>query len=133
MLHHSWRTQVFYEGLKFGVKGEGTLDVFGPICLTAFSGPYMPLTLPMLRLLLYKGQGCKDFWKQSEPCHVRIHLIALTEYSQMSTHVLGFQSFSRCFASFCIELATSTIRVYIGYILANQITRMRVTKQLISW
>ena len=43
-----------------------------------------------------------DFWKSSKPCHIGIHWIALTENSQMSTHVLGFQSFFRTYASFCI-------------------------------
>ena len=38
-----------------------------------------------------------------KPCHVGIHWIALTEYSQMSTHLLGFRSFFRVFASFCID------------------------------
>ena len=37
-----------------------------------------------------QGQGRKDFRKPSKPCHVGIHWIALTEYSQMSTHVPGF-------------------------------------------
>ena len=50
------------------------------------------LTLTMLRLILSpKAQGCKDFWKPSQPCHVGIHWIAFNEYSQMSTHVLGFR------------------------------------------
>ena len=49
------------------------------------------LTLPMLRLLSSKEQGCKDFWKPSKPCQVGIHWIALAEYSQMSTHLPGFQ------------------------------------------
>ena len=40
------------------------------------------------------------FKKSSKPCHVGIHWIALAEYSQMSTHVPGFQSFFRFFASF---------------------------------
>ena len=44
------------------------------------------LTLPMLRLLSSKAQGLKDFWKQSKPCHVVIHWIALLEYFRMSTH-----------------------------------------------
>ena len=57
------------------------------------------LTSSMLRLLSSKAQRSKDFWKPSNPCHVGINWIALTEYSQMSTHLLGFQSF---FASFCI-------------------------------
>ena len=52
-----------------------------------------PLTLPMLRLLLSKAQGCKDLWKTSKPCHVGIHWKALTEFSQMSTHMSWFQSF----------------------------------------
>ena len=54
----------------------------------------MFLTLSVLRLLSYKAP--------SETCHVGIHWIALVEYSQMSTHVPGFQSFFRSFfASFC--------------------------------
>ena len=71
------------------------------------------LTLPMLRLLLSKAQGCKDFWKSSKPCHVGIHWIAFTEYFQTSTHLPGFQSFFRIFASFCIgqDKVTSSIRV----------------------
>ena len=53
------------------------------------------LTLPMLRLLQSKAQRCKEFWKPSEPCH------ALTDYSQMSTHMPEVQSF---FSFFCIIL-----------------------------
>ena len=60
------------------------------------------LTPPMLRPLLSKAQGRKDFWKRSKPCYVGIHRIALTEYSPVSTHVPGYQSFSRFFVSFCI-------------------------------
>ena len=52
----------------------------------------------MLRLL-----SSKDFWKPSEPCHVGTHWIALTEYFQMGTHLLGFRSFFSFFAyPFCI-------------------------------
>ena len=58
------------------------------------------LTLP--RLLSSKAQGCKDFCKTSKPCHAGIHSKALAEYSQINTHVPGFQSFFRFFASFCI-------------------------------
>ena len=50
------------------------------------------LALPMLRLPSSKAQGCKDFQKPVKPCHVGINWIALTEYSQMSTHLAGFQS-----------------------------------------
>ena len=59
------------------------------------------LTLPMLRLLSSKVQGRNDFRKSFEPCHAGIHWIALTEYSQMSTNLPGFQSF---FQVFCIIL-----------------------------
>ena len=31
------------------------------------------------------------FWKTSKPSHVGIHWIALTEYSQMSIHMPGFE------------------------------------------
>ena len=51
------------------------------------------LTLPMLRLLSSKVQGHKVFWKTSNPYHVGIHWIASTQYSRMSTHVPGFQTF----------------------------------------
>ena len=60
------------------------------------------LTVPVLRLLSSKAQGCKDFWKPSKPCHVGTHWIALAEFSQMSTHLPGFQWFFRFFALFCI-------------------------------
>ena len=60
------------------------------------------LTLPMLRLLSSEVQGCADFWKSSKPSHVGIHWKALSEYSQMRTHLPRFQSFFSFFASFCI-------------------------------
>ena len=41
------------------------------------------------------------FLKPSKPCHVGIHLIALTEDSQMSTHMPWFQSSLSFFASVC--------------------------------
>ena len=63
---------------------------------------FQALTLPMLWLPSSTAQACKDFRKLSKPCHVGIHWIALTEYSQMSTHLPGFQKSFRFFASFCI-------------------------------
>ena len=47
---------------------------------------------------LSKAQGHKDFWETSKPCQVGIHRIALAEYSQMSTHMQGFQSFLQDFS-----------------------------------
>ena len=52
---------------------------------------FWPLTLPMCWLLSSKAQGCKDLWKSSKPYHVGIHRKPLAEYSQMSTHMPGFQ------------------------------------------
>ena len=74
------------------------------------------LILPMLRLLLSKSQGPKDFWKTFKLCHAGNHWIAhmkpLIEYSQMSTHLPGFQSFFRFLHRLPLdELATSSIRV----------------------
>ena len=72
----------------------------------------MCLTLPMLRLLSSQAQGRKDFWKPFKPCHVSIHWIALVEYFEMSTHLLGFQSFSGFLHHFVLaKLATTSIRV----------------------
>ena len=70
------------------------------------------LTLPMPRPLSSKAQGCKDVRKPSKPCHVGIHWIALAEYSQMSTHLPGFQSFSSFLHHFVLaRLSTTSIRV----------------------
>ena len=47
-----------------------------------------------------------------KPCHVGIHWIVLAEFSQMSTHVPGFQSFLRFLHHFVLaKLATTSIRV----------------------
>ena len=83
------------------------------------------LTLPMLRLFSSIAQGCKYFGKSSKPCHVGIHWKVLAEYSQMSTHLPGFQPFFRIFASFCISQSshqqnkgqgstTKIIQTYLG-------------------
>ena len=72
----------------------------------------MILTHPMLRPLSFKAQVHKDFWKPCKPCHVGIHWIVLVEYSQMSTHLPGFQSFFSFFASFCIgQVSHQQLRV----------------------
>ena len=78
------------------VGGQGA--PLGLVAILQFRWAINPL---MLSLLSSNVQGPKDFWKPSKPCHVGIHWIALTEYSQMSTHMPGFQSFLRFFASFC--------------------------------
>ena len=70
------------------------------------------LTLPML--LSPKAQGCKDFQKPSKSGQVGIHWKALAEYSQMSTHLPGFQSFFTFLQNFALaKLATSSKRVNI--------------------
>ena len=71
------------------------------------------LTLPILRPFSAKAQGRKHFWKPSKPCHVGIHWIAFTEYSQMSTMYQGFSHFLKGFLHHFVlaKLATSSIRV----------------------
>ena len=61
------------------------------------------LSLSMLRLLLSKAQKLKNLWKSSKPYHFGIHWKALIEYSQMSTHLPGFQLFFSFFTIFCID------------------------------
>ena len=79
--------------------------------LGLYANSYL-LTLPMLRLLLSKAQGCKDIWKPPKPCHVRIHLKALAEYSQMSTHMPGGSHVSAFLRHFVLtKSATSSISV----------------------
>ena len=67
----------------------------------------------MLRLLLPKAQGRKDFWKSSKPYHVGTHWIALAEYSQISTHMPGLQSFLKHVRIILVltDLASSSHRV----------------------
>ena len=57
----------------------------------------------MLGLLSPKAQENILFEKTSIPCHVGIHWKAFAEYSQMSTNLPGFRSFSRIFSSVCID------------------------------
>ena len=82
--------------------------------LTKVASALEVLTLPMPRLLSSKAQGRKVLGKLSKPYHVGIHLIALAEHSQMSTHVPGFQSFFRFFASFCIGQSSLSIGSVMG-------------------
>ena len=56
----------------------------------------------MLRLLSYKAQELKRFWKSSKSCHVGFHWKALIEYLNMSTHLPRSQSFFSFFTLFCI-------------------------------
>ena len=72
------------------------------------------LTLPIPRLLSSKAQDhAQIFDNHLNP--VGIHCIALVEYSQISTHVPGFQSYFRFFLHHFVLaiLATSSIRVKI--------------------
>ena len=65
-------------------------------------------TLQMLSATFIQSKDANIF----KPCHVGIHWIALTEYSQMSTHLPGFQSFSGFLIYFVLaKLASSGIRV----------------------
>ena len=71
------------------------------------------ISLSMLRLLSSKAQDLKNFfYKSSKSCHVGIHWKALSECSQMSTHLPGFRSFFRFWHHFVMaKLATSSTRV----------------------
>ena len=51
----------------------------------------MLLMLSVLSILPSIAQGQRFFFKAFKPCHVGIHWIAHAEYSQISTHVPGFQ------------------------------------------
>ena len=59
-----------------------------------------------------KHKDTKNFENPPQPCHAGIHRIALTEFFQMSTHVLGytFQSFFKFLHHFLMaKWATSSI------------------------
>ena len=59
-----------------------------------------------------KAQECKILEKPLKPCRLGIHLRALAEYSQMSTHLPGFQYFFFFLHLFVLaKLATSSMRV----------------------
>ena len=67
----------------------------------------------MLGLHSSKVQERKHLWKPSKPSHVGIYWKALIEYSQMSTHFPGFQTFLVSFLHKFVlaKLAISSIRV----------------------
>ena len=66
----------------------------------------------MPRLLSSKAQGLTDFGKLSKLCHVGIHWKALTEYSKMSTHVLGhFSGFLHNFVWRLCALGESNLSI----------------------
>ena len=58
-------------------------------------------------------KDANTFWYPSKPCYVGIHWIALTEYSQTSTHVPGTSFFLHHFV--LVKLASSSIRVTTEY------------------
>ena len=53
----------------------------------------LDFTLSVLGKLSSESQGCKDYKNTFKPCHVGNHWITLTKYSQISTHVPGFNHF----------------------------------------
>ena len=66
---------------------------------------YTPFTLnpSNAEATLIQSRRTQRFLKPYKPCHVDIHWLALDDYSQMSTLVPGFQSFSVMFiAIFCV-------------------------------
>ena len=82
-INHINQKEIFHKGQRL------TLGIDLPCRKHDTSCTLLCLTLPMLRLLLSKGKGCRDFLKPSKPCHVGIHWIALAENSQMSTQSLA--------------------------------------------
>ena len=71
--------------------------------LQKFSDEYPRARVSVIFLKVFfasfcNGQISHQQHKGEEPSCVGIHWIALAEYSQMSTHVPGFQSFFRVFA-----------------------------------
>ena len=72
------------------MKSLVVLDTYATYDNTPLKLVY-PLTLPMLRLLSSKAQECKILEIPLKPCRLGIHLKALAKYSQMSTHLPGFQ------------------------------------------
>ena len=90
---------IFWKLLK---PANNVRELQGSTIARTLTMTMLTLTLLMLRLLSSNTQEHKDFGKTPKPSHVGIHWIALAEYSQMRTHVQGFQSFFRFYASFGI-------------------------------
>ena len=49
------------------------------------------MTTKMMIVMMVTMMMMMMMIKTSKPCHIGIHPIALTEYSQMSAHLPGFQ------------------------------------------
>ena len=81
---HKFKAQQSWDG----TQGTGTeqmdsneqleTQAVDTMLMPEYMRTHVRLTLPMLRLLSSRIQGCKEFRRS---CHVGIHWIALTEYS----------------------------------------------------
>ena len=91
---------------------QNFVSLFGVVINTIIPVPF--LTLPILRLLSSKAQGCKVFWKTSKPCQVGIHRIDLAEYYWMITILSRIQSFFNFCIILCCKNSTSNIGVNHG-------------------
>ena len=75
---------------------------------------WKPLDTQIRRISLNPSNAEATFIQstRTQILHLGIHWIALAEYSQMSTHMPGFRSFSGFLSNFVLaRLATSSIRV----------------------
>ena len=87
-----------YPTIRFDLIDKVKMSIYRLSMTSLYDSVPIASLIPMLRLLSSKAHGRKDFG----PCHVGIYYIACVGYSQMSTHVAGFRSFFRVFATFCI-------------------------------
>ena len=94
--------EFFYSIFDMSIKCDTTVCAPVALYVCIYHEQLRDLTLPIQSPLSSKAQGHKIFCKPSKPCHVGINWIALVAYFQMSTHISGFRSFFRFFASFCI-------------------------------
>ena len=98
-----WILGVWYTHLQISLEKTG--DDYIELSPTSFMQPRSSFPFPLRVFCLIQTlpmlKNLKRFLNSSKPCHVGSHWIALAEYSQMSTHMPGFQSFS---VFFCIIL-----------------------------
>ena len=95
MAYRAWLYKIYYGLTVFLTISPADKDSPNLIIV-------VPLTLPMLRLLQPKNKDANTCENHLNPVILVFIGWLSTTYSQISTHMLGFWTFFRFFASFCI-------------------------------
>ena len=106
------------------LKDKPTISHYAIDCPVTITQQFILITKSLYTILLHLNASnvkvtfpqrtrVQRFFKTAKPCHIGIHWIALTVYSQIGTNVRGFQLIFQvfCLSLYLAKIATSSIRV----------------------